>query len=590
MKLVSLKIWPDGDNGWTSREHVFGKRVTQLFAKNGSGKTPLVKSIVYALGGKVEFRRDVRDRCARVTLAVESGGDRLILERSFKRSNDLAIITADGGRLEFSSEREYSRFLFDRWGIQDPVLTSVSNQKAQLYSSQLLPLFYLEQGSGYTSEYHSTQRFIKDQYAEVMRLVFGIAPKNSFDRKRARIELKEKEERLHRVIARSERLMEELAGDLRAPRRSLEELASELEIAVAGLEGLRNSEASAQRVDSELDSQLGQLQRMERELLRERVTLNARVRSLAQIRQEIEIEANTLSLNEEARRVFSSFDVICAKEGCGLFVRSSESYGKSLLYLKDQIKDLVRVSNSLEKRTSVVSAELEALGAEIADLNERRLKASTLSETSAVVDLTQQLTERVIELKRSFHIESELKRLETEYVGFLEQRAQVQSNLAGLEDGGALAGIDLLTLRNALRGRIIHWLNVLRTRNVDRSVEVGPDFKVSFGGESSTSIDSSSTQTRVILAMRTAAFELAVQRNRKLPRFFILDTPRQQDIAREDLAEYMRAVFDMAGELGAQVVCSTTNQRYELGSNDVEWQPDFPGVEQPMFLGTADNE
>lgn len=586
MKLITLEILADGPSGWFSDRLVFGRRVTQLFAANGSGKTPLVKSIVFALGAKVEFRQDVRDRCERVLLEVESGGKNLVFERAYKRPGDIAVRLDDGSRIEFGNERDLSRFLFLHWGLQDPVLTSIQNEKTQLYSSQLLPLFYLDQGHGYTNQYHSVQRFIKDQYAEAMRLIFSLAPKNPYDKKRARIELKEKESYLDRAVARSEKMIEELTRDLGGPRRTLAELNNELEISMDGLDALQRSGASAGQINLEIDSRLCKLQQEERNLLRERTELSSRVRSFTQIRHEIEVEANTLSLNEEARRVFSSFDVICSNDNCGLFVRSSENYGKSLLYLKDQVKDLNRVSRSIEGAIVGISSRLNELGLEIANLRSQQDKVSNNPNSASIVQVVAQLTEKIIGLKKSIQIESELSRQESEYVTRLEDRAQVQSNLAGLDSNSSTSSVELLTLRNSLKERIIYWLNVLRTKNVNRDVEVGPDFEVSFGGEKSTSIDSSSTQTRIVLAMRTSAFELAIQRNRAIPRFFILDTPRQQDIAREDLAEYMKHLHEMADRFEVQIIYSTTNQRYELDMCDVEWVPKYPGDDQNMYLGS----
>jgi len=587
MRLLSLQILPDGPRGWYSDRLVFGRRATQLFAKNGSGKTPLLRSIIFALGGKVDFRQDVNENCDRVLLEVEFGGRKITLERSYKRSDDIAATLDDGSRVEFGGERDYSHFLFSRWGLQDPVLTTIQSQKGQLYSSQLLPLFYLDQKNGYTTEYSAPQKFIKDQYAEAMRLIFGLASKNLYDKRRAKIELKDREDYLDRSIARSEKLIEELARSLSGPRRSLADLNNDLQASMGALDELRFSGATAERINLEIDSRLAQLQHEERELLRERISLHGRVRSFIQIRQEIEIETNTLSLNEEARRVFSSFDAICSNEGCGMFVRSSENYGKSLLYLKDQVKDLNRVSKSLEDTIAGISGRLNTLGSEIESLKARRLPDLRTPAASSIVDAAERLTETVISLKKAIQIESELFQQESSYVNFLAERVQVQANLAGLLGHQSGSSIELLSLRNALRERIVHWLDVLRTKNVKRDVEVGPDFEVIFGVEKSTTIDSGSTQTRIILAMRTAAFELAIQRNHALPRFFILDTPRQQDIAREDLAAYMLAVHEMAATLGVQMIYSTTNQRYELEAGDVEWEPKYPGEEQPMYLTSA---
>lgn len=587
MKLLSLRILPEGPKGWFSDLLIFGRRSTQLFAKNGSGKTPLVRAMIFALGGKVDFRQDVKDNCDRVLLEVESGGRKLTLERSFKRPDDIAATLDDGSRIEFGGERDYSHFLFSHWGLQDPVLTTIQSVKGQLYSSQLLPLFYFDQKNGYTMEYSAPQRFIKDQYAEAMRLIFGLAPKNLYDKRRAKIELRDREGYLDRSIARSEKLIEELIRSLGAPRRSLADLNNDLQAAMGALDELRFSGATAERINLEIDSRLAKLQQEERELLRERISLHGRVRSFTQIRQEIEIETNTLSLNEEARRVFSSFDSICSNEGCGLFVRSSETYGKSLLYLKDQVKDLNRVSKSLEVSIAEKTSRLAFLGSEITNLKVQRLPDLSSPAASSIVSAAEQLTETVISLKKAIQIESELFRQESEYVSFLGERTQVQANLAGLEGHQSTSSIELLSLRHALRERIVYWLDVLRTRNVKRDVEVGPDFDVIFGEEKSTTIDSGSTQTRIVLAMRTAAFEIAIQRNPALPRFLILDTPRQQDIDREHLEVYMLALREVAESLGAQVIYSTTNQRYDLEVDDVEWEPRYSAEEQLMYLGTA---
>ncbi|OZS41279.1 hypothetical protein ASV53_24665, partial [Photobacterium sanguinicancri] len=63
---------------------------------------------------------------------------------------------------------------------------------------------------------------------------------------------------------------------------------------------------------------------------------------VSKVREQIEAEIETLSLNEDSRKLFSSFNEICPSTCCSLFKVSSESFGKNLLYLKDQIKDLAR--------------------------------------------------------------------------------------------------------------------------------------------------------------------------------------------------------------------------------------------------------
>lgn len=50
MKLIELKIHPSGKDGWGSKNLVFASDITQLYGPNGSGKTPVIHSIAFALG------------------------------------------------------------------------------------------------------------------------------------------------------------------------------------------------------------------------------------------------------------------------------------------------------------------------------------------------------------------------------------------------------------------------------------------------------------------------------------------------------------------------------------------------------------
>lgn len=486
--------------------------------------------------------------------------------------------------MEFVSEREFSRFLLSLWGLEDPVVTTVGNAASHLYSPLVLPLFYLDQDHGYAHEYYASVRFIKDQYAEVMRLVFGLGAKNAFDRRRERNELKEKLEYLDRAVVRSERLIEELTADIGGARRPHDELERDLQIAQQGLEQLRESGGAAESVNVEQDNRFAQLQKQGRLLAHERSELEARIRGFLQIKNEIEVEANTLSLNEEARRVFASFDAICVNENCGLFVRSSANYGKSLLYLRDQIKDLERTNSIHQRRIDEIDIEQSQVFTQIADIRTRRA-ASPDNSVAALVEVTAQLTERVIGLKRAAQTEAEILKLETAYVKQLDERNWVQGRLANLDGGARTGDLELLKTRNSLAERIKFWLEVLRTSNAGRDVQVDVDFNVTFAGQKVSKFHGS-TLTRIVLAIRTAAFDLVTQGSgRRTPSFFILDTPRQQDISRDDLAEFIAQLQNLASERSVQVIYSTTNHRYGVGEGDMEWLPKFPGAEHPMYLG-----
>jgi hypothetical protein len=542
--------------------------------------------IVYALGYKIEFPDDIRERCDDVVLDVLSRGKRLSIRRNIKRPFDIVIENENVVLAEFISEREYSRFLFDAWGFGDPVVTNSGSKATNLYVSQLLPLFYLEQDRGYTCEYYIPTKFVRDQYAEVVRLVHGLLPKNSFDKKRLRFELKEKIEYSDRVVLRIEKQIAELISEVGLPRRPVEEVEVEFNLAVEALELLRESGGIANGADSEMASRISGMQLRRRDILRERSVLETRVRGFHQIEHEIEVESNTLSLNEEARRVFAEFDAICANEGCGLFARSSSSYGKSLLYLKDQIKDIRRVRSGCSRLVEELNDQLVSIEAEIHAASARRVLLAESSPVAALVEAVSDATERVIRLRKIRHLEGELARLDADYVSELNERGVLQTSLENLHGHATIADLDVLKVRRAMSERTRFWIEVLNTANVSRDVEVDADFNVQFGGQKVVKFHGS-TLTRVVLAIRTAAFEVASETSAFSPKFFILDTPRQQDISRDDLARYIEQLKIVASSRKVQIVFSTTNHRYDVsaGDEDAEWVPNFPGEKHEMFLG-----
>ena len=64
---------------------------------------------------------------------------------------------------------------------------------------------------------------------------------------------------------------------------------------------------------------------------------------LAELSGEVEI----LGANVEAAELLRAF---CGRDGCEMFVDSEYSYGRSLLYLKDQIKDLEAADRGIGRR------------------------------------------------------------------------------------------------------------------------------------------------------------------------------------------------------------------------------------------------
>ncbi|HDR9025670.1 TPA: hypothetical protein QDB09_006316, partial [Burkholderia vietnamiensis] len=361
MRLKSLQIESLGDVGWESPLLEFGYRTTMLFARNGSGKTPVVRALASALGFPNNFRTDILEKCNAVVLRAESEGKPLTIRRTIDATNEgfYATIDFDGEQTEHYSQGSFSLALFRLLGLKPPRLVSTKGEEAQPYIATLLPLFYLIQGYGYSAAYRAPSTFIADQFAEMVRFAFGLNPKHSYEVKKTLIEERSALEAQTRKIVAAQRVLEYQSrgvDDSDANQAVLQRTAENL---TQQIDGLRASVDARGTANSTLTELLRQKDIQIRARQLELFELQNRVAGIETIRAEIDGEVKTLGLNEEARRVFTSFQEICRTPNCGLFLGSTESYGKNLLYLKDQIKDLERNSQRAEIRVEQLEERLK---------------------------------------------------------------------------------------------------------------------------------------------------------------------------------------------------------------------------------------
>lgn len=243
MRLRSLKVEPLGQNGWESPLLEFGWRTTLIFAKNGSGKTPIIQSLAASLGFPPKFRDEIFSKCAAVTLEAEHAGQPFVIRRILGSNNrDFhAILAYRGEESEHFNEGAFSVALFKALGLEPPRLLSNKGEIAQPYIATVLPVFYLNQGDGYTAAYKSTNSFILDQFVEMVRFVFGLNPKHSFDVKKNLVDEKAALEAQTRKIVAAQRVFEYQSrgvDDSSANQAILEHRATDL---AAQIEFLRDS-------------------------------------------------------------------------------------------------------------------------------------------------------------------------------------------------------------------------------------------------------------------------------------------------------------------------------------------------------------
>lgn len=559
-----------------------------LFAPNGSGKSPLLRALASAMGFPNNFRNDILEKCKEVVLHAESEGKPLVIRRTIDATNlgFYATIDFDGEQTEHHSEGTFSLSLFQTLGLKPPKLISTKGEVAQPYIATLLPVFYLIQGFGYSAAYRAPSSFITDQFVEMVRFAFGLNPKHSYEVKKTLIEEKIALEAQTRKIVAAQRVLEYQSrgvDDSDANQAALQRMTENLTQQLDGLRASVDSKGTASSTLMELVRQKnGQIRSRQLELYE----LRNRVAGIETIRAEIDGEIKTLGLNEEARRVFTSFQEICRVPNCGLFIGSTESYGKNLLYLKDQIKDLERNSQRAEIRAEQLEERLEELVAERQTLVDN-IDSPSISDVDQLVTAVQALTKQLVGVQGELGRISGLKDERSKLFKLERERDRIQDRIDELTNSGR-ADHDFNKLRLNLRELTVKWMQTLATENVSTNVDIDLNLRFTFAGETIETIGSggsSSTTIRLVLAIHAALLEAYLSDKSRPFRFLILDTPKQEELHTADLARYLTELEKMCEANDAQLLFSSTEYDHPTGPKDRRWLPSYRGPDKPMFLG-----
>ena len=585
MKFESLQFFASHEAGWASEELKFGMAVTQLFALNGSGKTPLIQSIMFCLGLDVQFREDIIRNTSKVALKVNIKDQALTFERRLGQKFDITILNNGKTLDRFYNDEDFSGFMLKTLNLRSDRLTTNGNTGTIPYFSALLPLFYLDQDIGYSDYYvPGRQGFMKGQYSEMIRLAAGLPARSSFDSAKKAIALQQEIEFLDKSIIDSRRLMERLKQDITAASRSEVDIDREINALKTRLDDLKTTKNIKSETINSFDHLITDIRRQHRELTSKQISLEAKIRSSAQIRDEIESEIETLDLNEDARRAFISFSDICTTPSCGMFLVSSDSYGKSLLYLRDQLKDLDAVSVANMQEAEAVDMRKTWLERQISDLSEKRGLAEREAGIEMFIEAISRIASEIFELELEKSKRKKYRTQEDNHLKLLNRRDAALTEQESLGKSREQSP-SVMKFRLALAEKMAYWLGILNSKNISREIRVDSDLKPVLGTEKLVIIKGSS-KARTVLAFHAALFEICTSDPDSPFRTLIFDTPRQQEIHSEDLDAYIKQLKSVAVQNNAQIVFSTTSYRYEIDPElDQEWLPRFNGFEQPMYLG-----
>lgn len=438
----------------------------------------------------------------------------------------------------------------------------------------------------YRPAYRAPSSFIADQFAEMVRFAFGLNPKHSFEVKKSLIDEKSALEAQTRKIVAAQRVLEYQSrgvDDSDANQAALQRISENLTQQIDGLRASVDAKGTASSTLSELLRQKDvQIRARQLELFE----LQNRVAGIETIRAEIDGEVKTLGLNEEARGVFTSFQEICRVPNCGLFLGSAESYGKNLLYLKDQIKDLERNSQRAEIRAEHLEERLAELNSERQTLVES-LESPSTSGVDQLVTAVQALTKQLVGVQGELARISGLKDERSKLFKLEQERDRIQDRIDGLTNSGRTDHA-FNDLRRKLRELTVKWMDMLDTTSVSRNIDIDVNLRFTFGGETLETIGSggtSSTTSRLVLAIHAALLEAYLADKAHPFRFLILDTPKQDELHTGDLARYLTELEKMCEANDAQLLFSSTEYDHPTAKQDKRWLPTYRGPEKPMYLG-----
>jgi len=587
--LISLTLMPRGPNGWSSPRLVFGEFLTLVRGGNGSGKTPVMEAIAYALGNPTDLPAEVRSRCSEVVLGIRSAdGTECEVARTTDRQYPATIRLGNtGAATVFEDARAWSEWWLEFSGIPKRVLTSKSQQATHPYASTVLPFFWVDQDSGWNYLYSPHEDFILKQEEEITRLLLGLAPRRVFRNRDALAAAKQ-------AVNSLEELVDARRATLDSLRResgftftgSVESLEAERAVVVERLRSLESAADAVRTGAREFDAVLDDTRAKRSAALRRAAYASEQKRQLERAAAEISGEAELLSHNVVAQQTFRQF---CGRDDCGLFADTeASSYGRRLLYLGDQLKDLRSYAAGLETDIATSEREASSLADQISDIEKMRAVALNRAGLESYLGAVQIASKDLASLDIRIAKAREFLGQQRQFEALLQKLESARADVKELRPGGTpsdAAGVD--AARSTYQALIRKWLGILDS-TVPNPI-VGDNFAINIGPDTFTkkSPHSGSTRTRIVLALHAALLEASLSVGGCHPRVLLLDAPRQQEIAEKDLIAFVEGLRALRDEYRTQVqvVLAVVDFGITLGATDIEWAPTCIVDGKPRYLG-----
>lgn len=586
VRLQSFQYLPRGADGWGSGLLHFGDVFTAIQGANGTGKTPIIKGVVQGLGHELELPPDVQQRCEFAQTTLQVDGQSVVLTRRLGADFEL---TVDNGsnRQTFDTQTEYARWFVALFSKESQTLTNKQNQSSELYANVLLPAVWVDQDHGWTTDYWTpaNRNFIQDQRQEVVRFLVGLPPRHPFRSRTQFDAAKESLERTERAIEMQRFIIERLRTneqllDNEEPRllERRAQLRRDLEANSGVIEAVRSAAAFFDREIADLETQRDDLIAREDELAK-------RKGQLSLVLSELDGEEDILTANVQATDLLRQF---CGRDGCEMFSTSERSFGRSLLFLKDQIKDLTTSNRDLGRDVASIRKQIVALEATLAAKRSERERTVNSSPQAEIIGKLGALTKEVVDVELRIARLQQYAAEQQKFERLLDQREQAVAAVAENRPTGIRGPSAVEDTRQMLSDAMQQWLVTLGTQNM-KVAKFDDDFVLYVDGSkfATTTHQSGSTRTRIVLAFHAALLEVSLARGGNHPGWLLFDAPKQHELSQTDFDAYTDRLLLLAAKHPGrvQMVFSVADLKTQFQSGDEVWMPRFTIEGNLRFLG-----
>lgn len=587
IKLKSFRYFSSQATKWHSEQIEFSDYFTIFLGDNGTGKTPMLWGMAYALGYPHKLAPDISSNVDTAEICLTKGNADYTFARKIQETFFLSV-TSKGETVSYTSERDFSNYLFDFFGVN---LTQLSGTRASSsgtlpYVSNFLPLIWISQSKGWTYIYQplKSHNFIKDQQDEMIRLLLNVPSKHPFERKkqyeRKKLELDSLEKRLDISKVSLERHKAEIGTLAEVELASIEAEKHQLRFLIdEARKRLRNEQAGTRELDVAISEKRAAIYQTESD----RDSLHAKISSLEKASVELDGETEILESNEVAIDEFKKF---CGAFNCKMFESSRKLYGKRLLYLKDQLKDIKASTGSLRTALDACVKRLEAERESLKKLEESRSQAQKVQGTNDIIERVEDLGRQYSAKDDDYRKVQTLQSLRADFIELLNRKSALENELKELRPTGKRDNSRLWDVVSHFSTSFEKWLKILNTPNIT-SAKIDESFNAVVDGVkfSEDSFQDGSTRSRIVLAYIASLLETSFQVKGNHPGFMFLDTPRQHELHLPDLKNYFSELRTLMRAHGVQIVIACKDRIFESGSTDREYTPSFKFGDEVRYLG-----